>query len=92
MVCACLLQDGQEFLKLLLSKLEVVFAASQREVGENRAGQQSPHTTCNSCVGQPPSAPLQHPCSKRSPDREPSVAGTDMVCLPVNASVSLHRM
>lgn len=28
-----LLQDGQEFLKLLLSKLEVVFGASQRQVG-----------------------------------------------------------
>lgn len=27
------LQDGQEFLKLLLSKLEAVFAHSQRQVG-----------------------------------------------------------
>lgn len=29
-------QDGQEFLKLLLSKLEVVFGASQREVSDRR--------------------------------------------------------
>lgn len=32
-VCYCgVLQDGQEFLKLLLSKLEVVFGASQQQV------------------------------------------------------------
>ncbi len=35
------LQDGQEFLKLLLSKLEVVFGASQREVSTNKPEQLS---------------------------------------------------
>jgi hypothetical protein len=55
-VHVCCKQDGQEFLKLLLSKLEVVFTASQREVGEVRAGRQSLNAIARS-------SSFQHPCS-----------------------------
>lgn len=53
-VCvACCLQDGQEFLKLLLSKLEVVFAASQRQVCTLRpAPQFAPCSCCARCQAQ----------------------------------------